>query len=68
MSFRNLFELHATAIGVLDGPSDILSTSGTSTLVNLCHAFCNGLHDVRLQTLDFLDELPDLISNDLIYR
>ena len=66
MSFGYLFELHATAIGVLDGPSNILSTSDAPTLVNLGHAFCDGLHDVWLQPLDFLDELPDLVSYYLI--
>ena len=66
MSFGYLLELHATAIGVLDGPSDVLATSGAPTLVNLGHALCDGLHDIWLQPLDFLDELPDLVSYYLI--
>lgn len=68
MSFRYLFELHAAAIGVLNGPSDVLSTSDSSTLVNLGHAFCDGLHDVWLQPFDFLDKLPNLVSYYLIDR
>lgn len=66
MRLRDLFQLHAASVSICNGASDVLAATSTTPGIDLCHTFSDGLHNVRAEAFNFLDELPDFLSDYLI--